>query len=57
VRSIIRYEQGRSAPLQSGPLLALRRLEAHAKELDDSWTRLQVTPTAMTRESIVKGER
>jgi DNA-binding XRE family transcriptional regulator len=29
-RSIIRYEQGRSAPLQSAPLLALRRLEAQA---------------------------
>jgi DNA-binding XRE family transcriptional regulator len=27
-RSIIRYEQGRSAPLQSAPLLALRRLES-----------------------------
>ena len=34
-RTIIRYEQGRSAPLQSAPLLALRRLEsAHAQELD-----------------------
>jgi DNA-binding XRE family transcriptional regulator len=34
-RSIIRYEQGRSAPLQSAPLLALRRLEsAYATELD-----------------------
>jgi DNA-binding XRE family transcriptional regulator len=56
-RSIIRYEQGRSAPLQSAPLLALRQLEAHAQEVDDSWTRLRVTPTAMTRESMVKGER
>jgi DNA-binding XRE family transcriptional regulator len=27
-RSVIRYEQGRSAPLQSAPLLALRRLES-----------------------------
>ena len=27
-RTIIRYEQGRSAPLQSAPLLALRRLES-----------------------------
>ena len=34
-RTIIRYEQGRSSPLQSRPLLALRRLEsAHAQELD-----------------------
>jgi len=34
-RSIIRYEQGRSSPLQSAPLLALRRLEsAHAQQLD-----------------------
>jgi DNA-binding transcriptional regulator YiaG len=56
-RSIIRYEQGRSAPIQSAPLLALRRLEAHAQELDDSWTRLQVTPIAMTMESKIKGER
>jgi DNA-binding XRE family transcriptional regulator len=33
-RSIIRYEQGRSGPIQSGPLLALRQLEsAHAQEL------------------------
>ena len=33
-RSVIRYEQGRSAPLQSHTLLALRRLEsAHAQEL------------------------
>ena len=30
-RTIVRYEQGRSEPLQSAPLLALRRLEsAHA---------------------------
>jgi DNA-binding XRE family transcriptional regulator len=35
-RSVIRYEQGRSAPLQFETLLALRRLEAHAQELDDS---------------------
>ena len=35
-RSVIRYEQGRSAPLQSSPLLALRRLEAHAQELDNT---------------------
>lgn len=27
-RSIIRYEQGRSAPIQSAPVLALRRLES-----------------------------
>jgi DNA-binding XRE family transcriptional regulator len=34
-RTVIRYEQGRSAPLQATPLLALRRLEsAHASELD-----------------------
>jgi Helix-turn-helix domain len=34
-RSIIRYEQGRSSPLQAGPLLALRRLEsAYAQQLD-----------------------
>jgi DNA-binding XRE family transcriptional regulator len=34
-RSIIRYEQGRSSPLQSATLLALRRLEsAHAQQLD-----------------------
>jgi DNA-binding XRE family transcriptional regulator len=34
-RSIIRYEQGSSSPVQAEPLLALRRLEsAHAMELD-----------------------
>ena len=34
-RSIIRYEQGRSSPLKSAPLLALRRLESgHARELE-----------------------
>ena len=34
-RSIIRYEQGRSSPIRSVTLLALRRLEsAHARELD-----------------------
>jgi DNA-binding XRE family transcriptional regulator len=34
-RTIIRYEQGRSSPLRSAALLALRRLEsAHARELD-----------------------
>jgi ribosome-binding protein aMBF1 (putative translation factor) len=34
-RSIIRYEQGRSAPLHSAPLRALRRLEsANVRELD-----------------------
>jgi len=33
-RTVIRYEHGRSSPLQSAPLLALRRLEsAHAQEL------------------------
>lgn len=37
-RTIIRYEQGRSAPVQFAPLLALRRLEsAHAQELDYAW--------------------
>jgi len=30
-RTIIRYEQGRSAPIQAAPLLALRRLEAQAR--------------------------
>jgi DNA-binding XRE family transcriptional regulator len=34
-RSIIRYEQGRSSPIRSVTLLALRRLEsAHAQELN-----------------------
>jgi DNA-binding XRE family transcriptional regulator len=36
-RTVIRYEQGRSSPIQAAPLLALRRLEsAHAQELDTS---------------------
>ena len=35
-RTIIRYEQGRSAPLQAAPLLALRRLEStHAQGLEN----------------------
>jgi DNA-binding XRE family transcriptional regulator len=56
-RTVIRYERGQSGPIQIAPLLALRRLEAHGQGLDDSWTRLHVTPIAMTRESIIKGER
>jgi transcriptional regulator with XRE-family HTH domain len=34
-RAIIKYEQGRSGPIQVEPLRALRRLESvHAQELD-----------------------